>query len=68
MDDSIIPISQIPVQKILKNEGSEVADVSVIVDCRTAGVKPNHAFFQGMEFFIRATEGIVQFEHNSSPE
>jgi hypothetical protein len=68
MDNAVIPIPQVPAQKILKYEGSEVADVRVIVDCGAASIKPDYAFLQGMEFFIRVAERVVQSEHDSSPE
>jgi hypothetical protein len=68
MKDPVIPIAQIPSEKVLKCKGSEVADMRIIVNRRPAGIKSNYTFFQGMEFFVFVTEGIVQFEHNASPE
>jgi hypothetical protein len=68
VDDPIIAIFQISAEEILKNEGSEIADVGVIVDRGAASIKPNHAFLQGMEFLFRVAERIVQSEHDSSPE
>jgi hypothetical protein len=59
MDDTIIPVLQVSAQEVLKNEGSEIADMGVIVDRGSAGVKPDDTFFQGTEFFICVAERIV---------
>jgi hypothetical protein len=68
MKHPVPAVAQIPPQKVLENERPEVADVRVIVNCRPAGIQADYPSLQGTEFFLDAGQGIVQSEHDSSPD
>jgi len=51
-------------EKVLKNVSPVIADVGIIVNCRTASVEFDLARFKGNEFFQLSTESIIKPDHD----
>src|ERR1041384_2856519 len=59
----IAEILQIAAEHVYRNESSEVSDVTVVVNRRTARVHPHRVALKRRELFVRARKRVSQFEH-----
>ena len=65
MRQSETEVLQGPAQEIELDERAEVADVSVVVDGRTARVHPNFVVAEWNHFANLLVQRVVQFEHDN---
>jgi hypothetical protein len=51
-------------QEVLKDVGTEIPDMGIIIDCRPACIDLDFAGNNGMENFFAAREGIKKLNHD----
>ena len=60
MGQAVSGLHKCPVKQVLEDEGSQVADMSKVVDRGTTAVEPGLSFFNRNEFFHSTAHGVIQ--------
>jgi hypothetical protein len=65
MNDTVTAILQIAQQQVLKDKGSEVSDMGVVIYRRTASIEADHSFLDRPEVLLSIGKRVIEPHHKS---
>ncbi len=61
--DFVAGVFEIAPQNIRRHIRTQISNMDIIINRRSAGINGNFSLVEGFEFFFRFCEGVVEFEH-----